>query len=473
MINRENTNTIMNKTRGVLTENEVLLVGVSQGKRVLRSILLPPVASELGGLLEHLWQAGLTEVWVMPATTLSRTVTCAWFEQANSHWIVVVHPDPREPTRPICALLWPKGSGHREERRLTFVFPEQAGWDWVLPDARSLLATVTYLDQTLAWPVIDAPDLVAHRLLTDLFLDQSTAWLQSSPVDLRTLSSSDGTPIPMMESARDVAWVRPLSRVEQQQRYLHKYTHLSRFLEACMGVLLGAGAPQHSSNGRACDDIRPGMWRVSAERAGSLFDGKRLPSCLDEEWMSTPQVKCCQDIGYQVQVREGYYWQESQESLKRWATTLWQAGERLHTHPQSYRHVQGRANAAHTIKLLAELGVTILAQEKSTGGWSRPDWWVQILGRSRATLFAHLASLVRKGTMPVLVDRDALWVVSNDPNPLTAVPDLVTARRWRGYTVGYEVPLPLSGEVREAFRTARHAGQVVMVLDTLAGETFP
>ncbi|HEY6408416.1 MAG TPA: hypothetical protein VIY29_13190, partial [Ktedonobacteraceae bacterium] len=334
----------MNKSIGVLTESEVLLVGVSQGKRVVRSILLPSGASELGGLLEHLWQARLTEVWVMPATKLSRTATCAWFEQARSHWIVVVHPDPCEQSRPISALLWPKGSGQWEERRLTFVFPEQAGWDWVLPDARSLLATVTYLDQTLAWSVIDSPNLVAHRLLTDLTFDHPTSWPQSAPVDLRTLSGSNGPPIPIMESARDLAWVRPLSRVEQHQRYLHKYTHLSRYLEACMGVQLGAGAPQYSSNGRACDDIRPGIWRVSAERAGSLFDGKRLPSCLDGEWMSTPQIKCCRDIGYQVLVREGYYWQESYELLKRWATILWQAGDRLHTHPQTYRHRQGRAN---------------------------------------------------------------------------------------------------------------------------------
>jgi hypothetical protein len=49
----------------------------------------------------------------------------------------------------------------------------------------------------------------------------------------------------------------------------------------------------------------------------------------------------------------------------------------------------------------------------------------------------------------------------------------VNTRRWRGYTVGYEVPLPLSGEVREVFSTSRHAGQVIMVLDTLAGEAFP
>jgi len=263
-----------------------------------------------------------------------------------------------------------------------------------------------------------------------------------------------------------------LTRVEQHQRYLHKYTHLSRYLEACMAVQLGEGSPQYSSNGRACDDVRPGMWRVSADRAGSLFDGKQLPSCLDGEWMSTPQVKCCRDIGYHVHVREGYYWPQSHQLLKQWATTLWQAGERLHTHPQSYRHAQARTNASHTIKLLAQIGVTILAQEKTTGGWSRPDWWAQVTGRSRATLFAHLAGLARKGTMPVLVDRDSLWVVSNDPNPLTAVPGLVGAPRWRGYTVGYQVPLPLSNEVRDTLRTAEHVDQVATVLDTLAGEAF-
>ncbi len=176
-----------NTTLGVLTDTEVLLVGGVQGKRVLHSILLPPDVNELSKLLEHLWQAELTSVWVMPATTLSRTVTCSWFEQTNSHWAVVVHPDPREPTRPISALLWPKGSSRWEQRRLALAFPENAGWGWVLADAKSLLATVTYLHQALARPVIDSPDLIAHQLLTDLTLDQPTSWLRSSPVDLRTL----------------------------------------------------------------------------------------------------------------------------------------------------------------------------------------------------------------------------------------------------------------------------------------------
>jgi len=131
----------------------------------------------------------------------------------------------------------------------------------------------------------------------------------------------------------------------------------------------------------------------------------------------------------------------------------------------------GRANASASIKRLAQVGLDILAREKATGGWFRPDWWAHIIGRSRATLFAHLVNLVKRGTMPVLVNGDAFWVVSDDPNPLTAVPGLLAARKWSGYTASYEVPLPLSNEVREVFRTAEHANQAATLLDTLANES--
>jgi hypothetical protein len=75
--------------------------------------------------------------------------------------------------------------------------------------------------------------------------------------------------------------------------------------------------------------------------------------------------------------------------------------------------------------------------------------------------------------MPVLVAGDALWVVSNDPDPLTAVPGLVTARKWQGYSVGYADPLPLSGEVQAAFRTTDDASHLGQRLDTLARDVFP
>jgi hypothetical protein len=462
MINRNNPNSIIGSgtTIGALTESEVLLVETVGGKRVLRSLLLPAKASELGGLVEFLWQADLTEVWVLPATTLSQTVTCAWCEQAHPHWTTVVHPAPGNPARPSCVLFWSREGSLRPGRRLALAFPEHSGWRWVLPDAKSLLATVTYLDQVLGRPVADAPELVAPQLLTELTADQPTTSLRASQLDLSHLPTSDGMSPPILQSAREFAWMRPLLLAEQRQRYLHKYTHLSLVLEAATSVQLGAGVPQHSPTGRAYDGRHPGLWRVEAEPAGSLFDGRRLPSCLEGEWMSTPQVQCCRTIGYQVHIREGYAWPEAHSVLQRWATTLWQAAERLHTRPQLFRHRQASANASSTITKLAELGLAPLAQEQAVGG-------------SRAALFAQLVRLVRKGTMPVLVAHDALWVVSNDPDPLTTVPGLVTARPWQGYSDGYVDPLPLSEEVQAAFRTTEEASQLAQRLDTLARDVFP
>ena len=75
--------------------------------------------------------------------------------------------------------------------------------------------------------------------------------------------------------------------------------------------------------------------------------------------------------------------------------------------------------------------------------------------------------------MPILVTPDALWVVSNDLNPLTAVPGLVNSSRWNGYAVGYAVPLSLSSEVRAIFHTTQRADQAALALDTLAGERLP
>ncbi len=475
MINKEHIISLVNPrtTIGVLTDIEVLQIDMVQGKRVLRSLLLPTEASDLSGLVEFLWQAELSEVWVLPDTTLSQTVTCAGCEQVHPHWTTVVRPAPGNPARPSCVLLWPREGSRRAGRQLALVFPEYAGWGWVLPDAKSLLATVTYLDQVVGRPVLDTPELVAHQLLTEQTLDQPTLSLRSSSLDLYRLPMSDGTPLPILEHAHDLVWRRPLTLQEQRERYLHKYTHLSLSLQAATSTSLGVGEPQHSPTGRAYDGHRPGLWRVEAEPAGSLFDGRRLPSCLEGEWMSTPQVQCCRNIGYQVHIQEGYIWPEAHPVLQRWATTLWQAAERLHTRPQLFRHTQARANASCTITRLAELGLATLAREQAAGGWGRPDWWTSLVGGSRAALFAKLVRLVRKGTMPVLVAHDALWVVSNDPDPLTAVPGLITARPWQGYSVSYVDPLPLSGEVQAAFKATEDASQLARRLDTLARDVFP
>src|SRR6266700_1329634 len=278
MIKRDTLNIILNPrtTIGVLTETEVPLVDAVGGKRVLRSLLLPAEASDLSGLAEFLWQAELTEVWVLPTTTHSRTVTCAGLAQVH-HWTTVVHPALGHPERPACVLLWPREGGRSDNRRLALAFPEHSGWGWVLPDAKGLLATVTYLDQVLGRSVADAPELVAPQLLTELTADQPTMSLRASQLELSHLPTSDDMPSPILQGAREFAWMRPLLLAEQRERYLHKYTHLSLALEAAMSVHLGAGMPQHSPTGRAYDGRHPGLWRVEEYTPGAVLPEHRLP----------------------------------------------------------------------------------------------------------------------------------------------------------------------------------------------------
>jgi hypothetical protein len=211
MINTDNTssNTPARTVMGILTDNELLLLEAVQGKRMLRSLQLPTEVREPDRLLQYLWDRGLDSAWVMPATTLSRSATCSWLEQASSRWVARVHPDPQEPSRPLCAQLWPREITQRQARRLVLAFPEYAGWGWELTDGRSLLATVSYLDQVLSRSVTDPPDLLAQALLNDLTRDAAIPPLDSSLVDLCTFSCNGTTPVPLSECARDVVWMRP------------------------------------------------------------------------------------------------------------------------------------------------------------------------------------------------------------------------------------------------------------------------
>jgi hypothetical protein len=71
---------------GVLTDHELLLGGILAGKPVLQARLLPREASEVGGLLEYLWEQEVTTVWVLPTARLSQEITSELLLQMNGRW---------------------------------------------------------------------------------------------------------------------------------------------------------------------------------------------------------------------------------------------------------------------------------------------------------------------------------------------------------------------------------------------------
>ena len=451
-----------NTISGILTDTDFLLLSSAAGKKTLQSIPIPPL-SNLSALFQQAVLAGLSAVWVMPGSRFSRDMSRSLLEEANSVWEVIVTCSQTDPSRPVYAQIWRKLPSGRQGPILSFTFPEHAGWNWQLPDAASLLATLTYLEHTLGTSVSYCPEQLALDLLKDLAIEAKAAWTCPPTIDLHTLPTRDGQFVPIRESAQVLVWMRPLTITEWRMKYLHKYEHKELDLEACRDAELGTGNPLYSANGRAYDGKLPGIWRVKAEIAGSIFDGKHLPACLHAEWMSTPEVKCCADLAYQVEVTEGYYWPEFHCALESWSMILSKAHQRLTMPGTPYRHTQARTNVSHTISMISRLGIEKIIDENAPTRLYRPDWWAQIIGQSRANMFAYLGNIVRRGSMPVLIDRQALWFVSNDPNPLTAVPGLSNASG--GFKTAYQAPLALSREIKETFRTTDCADQLARKLD--------
>ena len=453
-------------TVGVLTEQELFCYETfADGKHLLRSVLLPLDVTAQGDLLAFLWHNDVQTVWLMPSTRWSRTLTRSWFASRERQWVVLPRCAPQEPERLFSVLLWPTDTRHLAGRQLLMVFPEAAGWAWNVVDATSLLATLTYLERVVGRPVSDGPLSLVGQLLTDL-----VSSVPSPPFEQTVSGEVHASAISSEKVHRSLSWMRPLTRAEQRARYVHCYTHLSLELEACLQLHLPAGDCTSSARGRAYDGSQPGIWRVQAERAGSVFDGKYLPSCLDATWMSTPQVECCRAIGYRVQVQEGVVWSGSQRSLQPWAQTLWHAAELVARPSARFKHAEGRANTAASIIQLIHLGLAQLSPEQPESPWYRREWWQHIRGGSRAVLFAHLARLVKRGVRPVLLHGERFWIVSDDPRPLTAIPGLLNGPRWSGYRAGYTVPLPLARDVQHIFHRETSPEQAVELLDALAHE---
>jgi hypothetical protein len=166
-------------------------------------------------------------------------------------------------------------------------------------------------------------------------------------------------------------------------------------------------------------------------------------------------IEQARTLGYTITVHEGYQWEEKHRTLEPWAYTLWKARAALH--PQygnliSYSHDRCRDNAYHTIKRVALLGVGKFASKKKSSRYLRPDWWALVVGRARATMFRRIEQLRQTGHTPVLVYNDGIFFVSENPDPVTAVPGLTD--KWDklgGYK--HEYTLPIDTALIERFHT--------------------
>jgi hypothetical protein len=326
-------------------------------------------------------------------------------------------------------------AGTWDEKRLVMIgLPEHdSRWSedgidgWALADvedAITLLGALCYLRDALGVDVLYSPGYVGQAMMKDM--NQGHAeWVALS--DLSMLPT-------WIEG--DVLWTRPLTEIEQSKKYLHFYDRNSMYLAATTGAELGEGSPdyvQASDAENVFSACKCGVWRVSI--LGNPCSD--LPPIVpkQETWADVSIVRVARDLGYSVMIYEGYVWKRYHRTLQPWSKRLWDVRSSLNTKSgkadvQKYPSVACRDIAYKMIKIIATravgwLDLTEGRKDRTKEQWHRPDWKNAIVGLARARMFLKLVELHRQGFAPVAVYTDAIAYVSDDPNPETAVPNLM------------------------------------------------
>jgi hypothetical protein len=233
----------------------------------------------------------------------------------------------------------------------------------------------------------------------------------------------------------DLLWSRPLTDDERRCTWLHRYDKNNAYVAAAGGANLGAGE-YVVENHPTFDAKVPGLWHVIL-KGESAFNGRDLPHPTGERadsWQYTATVHLAQQLGYQVTILEGVFFPEYHQTLRPWYELISKARQQLRE-PGAFKNAQAQTVAYNALKNVYTGSLGKLAEQaraEKQDRLYRPDWWFGIVTLNKALLLLKIAALARDGYRPVAAHTDALYFVSQEADPLQAIPGLVTAEQGIG-----------------------------------------
>jgi len=319
---------------------------------------------------------------------------------------------------------------------VSVVFPlydEHAVWGLDTDGATLLAALVAYAGAVGA-PYYSSPG----RTGTDLLQELGKRGAGAQREYLERLPGPAG----QAETVTELSWLRTLSPDEREKTYLHSYDKNAQWLSAAGVVELGLSGIEERRDlaGKLPFDKRlPGYWL--ARIAGG-----------EERWCCTPTVAWALERGQAVTIREAHVWTRHSRAMETWYERLRGARTAL----------QGDTTAAGVLVLRALKLTYSLTISGFNSPWHRekrsplyrPDWRHAILAQANANLSRALHKMDQAGYTPVAVHKDAVYLVSDEPDPVVACPPSVTLGTGLGHFKVQDAAVPL-GEVLAAFDGTR------------------
>lgn len=383
--------------------------------------------------LPILGEHGIETLWALPDTEMSRHISWNDFDRIDRDRNKVFPERPDKDVKP--GFVSVRKISEEFERDYYFSFPEHTEWNagnngkWFLPSPYILGQTINYLTKQFKCDIAWGPGNIGMKVLRRDFERRGLKFGNTELTDqLRdTLNRSMFRPI----------WKRyyGLSEEQKTKKYLHGYDKRRQFLGAAQSVFLGIGKPE-SVNASEFDMGRTGFWKYRiTDVSNSAFDGYDLPCPLDinREWASSDLLRAARYAGVEFEILEGVVWPRSAKFLETWAKEMWLHGAAL-GNTELYPDEIARENAEGTAKLAGNMLMGRLAKPGSKELY-KPDWNLEIVHKAICNQFYSLNKWQGQyGIKPVLVSTDSFWIVSDEPDPALAIPDILAHQNeQRGY----------------------------------------
>lgn len=419
-------------------------------------------------LAEHY---NLSTIWIAPGSMLSAVDPEMFCNADTTVWNIQYtmtneYPGASRLPRMKKAVAWRHKGTFEEKRAIEIIFPEQGQWEWDEEDPEILLHAIVRLQADLSLPVASHPGDTGRELMKWGVKKE----LQVTPqIDLSQLPCKCG---------RDIAWKAPMYKNPHTPHWLHAYDKNSQYLSAASNATLGIGDPVYYGGAylKPPDLKLAGLWHISIEEPmpGAYYhesvqplrhNRQNFPELLadNQEWVTTPILKCLVEMGYLVTIHEGYEWKLSRRALAKWSEIVWGL---------TFIYKQDESPSGQvcyqSMKKIARASIGLLGSDKVPRRerlWARPDWWSTIVETAKARMIYNIdANGQNYGLWPSMVFVDCLYYVSDSPLPDKRL--LARSTELGGYK--HKGCIPITEEVQEWFNGDMGPAEVVQKINEQA-----
>jgi len=308
---------------------------------------------------------------------------------------------------------------------VSIVFPlydEHAVWGLDTDGATLLTALLAYAG-SVGMPYYRSPGRTGIDLLQNLGkrgADSKREYPERLPA-----------PAGQADTVSELSWLRTLSPAERGKAYFHSYDKNAQWLSAAGVVELGLSGIEERRDpaGKLPFDKKlPGYWL--ARIAGA-----------EERWACTPTVAWAMERGQAVSITEAHVWTQHSRAMETWYERLRTARTALYadTTPAG-RLALGALKYTYALTIS---GFNSAWHKEKRSPLYRPDWRHLVIAQANANLSRALHKMDMAGYTPVAVHKDAVYLVSDEPDPVVACPPSVTLGTGLGHFKVQDAAIPL------------------------------